>query len=181
MTARSSGTAPAAHPAPVPPAAPGWTVSEGLARLDDRALLGLVRSLPRASQRRAAACELLVTRHEGLVASSVRPYLRSPVPAQDLMQVGYVGLLKAIGNFDPAAGASLATYARQILIMDFRGGMTQAQIGQRLSISQMHVSRLRARALGHLRARLLGREPRTVQGPARRQHPGRRTTMTTVG
>ena len=28
------------------------------------------------------------------------------------MQVGYVGLLKAINNFDPAAGCSLATYAR---------------------------------------------------------------------
>ena len=28
------------------------------------------------------------------------------------MQVGYVGLLKAIGNFDPAAGCSLAAYAR---------------------------------------------------------------------
>jgi RNA polymerase sigma-B factor len=45
---------------------------------------------------------------------------------------------------------------QQILIMDFSGGLTQAQIGQRLSISQMHVSRLRAHALGHLRVRLLG-------------------------
>jgi RNA polymerase sigma-B factor len=54
---------------------------------------------------------------------------------------------------------------QQILIMDFRGGMTQTQIGQQLRISQMHVSRLRARALGHLRARLLGPEPHAV--PAR--------------
>ena len=28
------------------------------------------------------------------------------------MQVGYIGLLKAISNFDPAAGGSLAAYAR---------------------------------------------------------------------
>ena len=28
------------------------------------------------------------------------------------MQVGFVGLLKAINNFDPAAGRSLATYAQ---------------------------------------------------------------------
>ena len=34
--------------------------------------------------------------------------------------------------------------------MRFRGGMTQAQIGQRLGISQMHVSRLIAHALGYL-------------------------------
>jgi RNA polymerase sigma-B factor len=272
---------------------PDWTAGEGLAGLDDQALLGLVHSLPRASQRRAAASELLVTRYQGLVMSCVRPYLRSPAPAQDLMQVGYVGLLKAIGNFDPAAGASLAAYARpcisgelkryfrdkrwplhvlrsvqelvllvrdatgplaqqlgrtpadsdlarhlrlsgdelrqarqaqaafepssldaplggqsatvtladvlgqedprlehmlsmhavathwgelplreqQILIMDFRDGMTQTQISRQLGISQMHVSRLRAHALGHLRARLLDREPGPVPRPARRQHP----------
>jgi RNA polymerase sigma-B factor len=34
--------------------------------------------------------------------------------------------------------------------------MTQAQIGQQLGISQMHVSRLSTHALGHLRQRLLG-------------------------
>ena len=47
---------------------------------------------------------------------------------------------------------------QQILLMDFYGDLTQAQIGQRLGISQMHVSRLRARALGHLRSRLLDLE-----------------------
>ena len=56
---------------------------------------------------------------------------------------------------------------QQILIMDFSGGMSQTQIGQRLGISQMHVSRLRARALGHLRARLLDLEPGAIPGPAR--------------
>jgi RNA polymerase sigma-B factor len=211
--------------------------------------------------------------------------MSGPEPAEDLMQVGYVGLLKAISNFDPAAGASLATYAQpcisgelkrhfrdkrwqirvkrpvqelvleareatwrlaqelgrtpagsdlarhlgvsgddlrqaqraelafwpysldaplagqpsmgtladdlgeedprlehmlgmqavathwgelptreqKILLMDFRGGMTQAQIGQRLRISQMHVSRLRAHALGYLRSRLLDLEEHTSQ------------------
>jgi RNA polymerase sigma-B factor len=260
------------------PAEPGGTNKGELAGLDDQALLGLVRSLPKASQRRAAACELLVTRYQGLVLSCVRPYRGSPVPTQDLMQVAYLGLLTGISHFDPSFGTSLATYARpcisgelkryfrdkrwpirverpvqelvlrardatgplaqqlgrtpadselarhlgvsgaalqrarqaqlafqpfsldmplagqdatitladvvgeedprlehmlsmravathwgelpkreqQILIMDFSGGLTQAQIGQRLSISQMHVSRLRAHALGHLRVRLLG-------------------------
>jgi RNA polymerase sigma-B factor len=33
--------------------------------------------------------------------------------------------------------------------------MTQAQIGAQLGISQMHVSRLLAHALGHLREQLL--------------------------
>ena len=44
---------------------------------------------------------------------------------------------------------------QKILLMDFRGGMTQTQIGRQLRISQMHVSRLRAHALGYLRSRLL--------------------------
>jgi len=251
-----------------------------LAGMDDGALLDIVRLSPRASERRAAACELLVSRHQGLVRSCVQRYMNSTEPREDLMQVGYVGLLKAISNFDPAFSRSLATYARpcisgelkrhfrdkrwqvhvkrpvqelvlevreatwrlaqelgrmptdsdltrhlgvsgddlrhaqradvafqsysldaplagprgtstladslgaedprlehmlsmravaahwgelprreqEILLMRFRGGMTQAQIGQRLSISQMQVSRLIARSLGYLRSHLLDLE-----------------------
>jgi DNA-directed RNA polymerase sigma subunit (sigma70/sigma32) len=108
MAAHSPGTVPAGSPVPAPPPAQsGRAVREGLAGLDDRALVGLVQSLPRGSERRAAACEPLVSRYQGLVRSCVRPYRGSPVPTEDLMQVGYVGLLKAIGHFDPAVGASL--------------------------------------------------------------------------
>jgi hypothetical protein len=64
----------------------------GLAVLEDGELLGLVRSEPAGSGRRSAACELLVARHRQLVRSCVRRYLRGPEPAEDLMQVGYVGL-----------------------------------------------------------------------------------------
>ena len=289
MAAISPGTVAVAESAPGSPAPPDRMLKKDLAGLDDRELLGIVRLSPRASQRRAAACELLVTRHQGLVRSCVRPYLRSPEPAEDLMQVGYVGLLKAINNFDPAAGASLATYARpcisgeikrhfrdkrwqihvkrpvqdlvlevreatwrltqelgrtpadsdlarhlgvsgddlrqarraelafwpfsldaplpgqpgmstladvfgaedprlehmlgmravaahwgelpprerEILVMNFRGGMTQREIGQQLRISQMHVSRLRAHALSYLRSRLFDLEStRASAGPA---------------
>ena len=284
------------------PAEPGRPATADLAGLDDLALLALVQSLPLASQGRAAACELLVTRYQGLVRSCVRPYRGSPVPTEDLMQVGYYGLLKAISHFDPAAGAGLAAYARpcisgelkryfrdkrwslhvdrpvqelilqvrdatgplaqqlgrtptdadlarhlgvsggkvrqakqaqlafspssldapqadhgatitladslgeedprldhmlgmqavsahwgelplreqQILIMDFGDGLTQAQIGRQLGISQMHVSRLRARALGRLRARLLGPEPRPAPGLARRPDPNRHATVITA-
>jgi RNA polymerase sigma-B factor len=44
---------------------------------------------------------------------------------------------------------------QKILLMHFHGGMPQTEIGRRLGISQMQVSRLRARALGYLRSRLL--------------------------
>ena len=41
---------------------------------------------------------------------------------------------------------------RTILTLRFFGEMTQTQIGQRLGISQMHVSRILARTLKQLRA-----------------------------
>jgi RNA polymerase sigma-B factor len=259
------------------PPVPGARILEDLSSLDDCELLLMVRSLPRSSSSRAAACELLVSRHRSLVRSCVQRYNRSPEPTEDLMQVGYVGLLKAINNFDPSVGGSLAAYAQpcisgeikrhfrdkrwhvhversvqervlqvrqatrqltqqlgrlpadteliahlgitdaelrdarradmvfqpvsldapvagqpeggrladvlgdedplmeqavdmesvaahwgelprreqQILMMRFYGDMTQAEIGKRLGISQMHVSRLLAHALGHLRKRLV--------------------------
>jgi RNA polymerase sigma-B factor len=299
MAALSAGTVCVAESVPGWPAPPDRMLNKELAGLDDQALLGMVRLSAQASERQAAACELLVSRYQGLVRSCVRPYLRSPEPAEDLMQVGYIGLLKAIGNFDPAAGASLATYARpcisgelkrhfrdkrwqvqvnrpvqelvlqvravtwrlaqelgrtpsesdlarhlgvsgsdlrqarraelafwpnsldtplpgqpglitladvlgtedpriehmlgmqavathwgelpareqQILQLDFRGGMTQAQIGQQLRISQMHVSRLRTHALGYLRSRLTDLEGTSAaNGPcaATLAHPVRK-------
>ena len=102
---------PSCQPVPTPPAPADWTRG-GLAELDDRELLGIAGSLPRFGQRRMAACELLVVRYRYLVRSCVQRYNRGPEPAEDLLQVGYVGLVAAINNFDPAVGCSLATYAR---------------------------------------------------------------------
>ena len=248
-----------------------------LKELSDNALLGKIRALPRDSELRAAVCEILVARYQKLVRSCVRQYRGSPEPTEDLMQVGYVGLLKAINNYDPEVGDSLSAYAQpcvsgeikrhfrdkrwqihvrrsaqelllelrkateeltqqlgrspeeaelaerlgvsrddmqearqadlvfstysldapmsdrddpalladmlgdddpevahtidmeavnkhwdelpereqRILVMRFYGNLTQTEIGERLGISQMHVSRLLARALGHLKSRLL--------------------------
>jgi len=245
--------------------------------LTDDELLSRFRLEPVGSDERTALCELLVERHEKLVRSCVRQYRGSPEPVEDLMQVGYVGLLKAINNYDPAFGSGLSAYAapcvsgeikrhfrdkrwqvhvrrsaqelvlslrkateelthelgrqpdeaelakrlgvsaedmvearladmvfsaysldaplsdrddpsqlgdvlggddpgmdqavdmeaiathweelpereQRILVMRFYGNLTQAEIGTRLGISQMHVSRLLTRALGHLRSRLL--------------------------
>ena len=252
---------------------------EELSNLDDRDLLRLVRTLPRDNDLRASACETLIGRYQKLVRSCVRQYLGSPESAEELTQVGYVGLLKAINNFNPDYGTSLSAYAQpcvsgeikrhfrdkrwqvhvrrsaqelllevrkatedlthklgrapsdhelaahlgvtaddlqearradmvfhtysldapvfdrqdpvlladllgaddqgvehtldmeavgahwkelpareqRILTMRFYGNLTQTEIGERLGISQMHVSRLLARALGYLRDRLLGR------------------------
>jgi RNA polymerase sigma-B factor len=45
---------------------------------------------------------------------------------------------------------------QRILALRFWGNLSQAEIGGRLGISQMHVSRLLSRALAHLRGRLIG-------------------------
>jgi RNA polymerase sigma-B factor len=249
----------------------------GLHELSDNALLAQVHTQPRDSELRAAACEILVDRYTKLVRACVRQYRGSPEPTEDLIQVGYVGLLKAINNYDPEVGDSLAAYAQpcvygeikrhfrdkrwqihvrrsaqelllelrkaseelthqlgrapeqaeladrlgvseddmqearqadlvfstysldaplsdrddpalladmlgdddpgvehaidmealnahwgelpereqRILVLRFYGNLTQTEIGARLGISQMHVSRLMARALAHLRNRLL--------------------------
>jgi RNA polymerase sigma-B factor len=292
---------PPAASLPAPPrepaqalAGPACRPDEDLAGLGDRELLAIAGSLPPGSGRRAAARELLVSRYGHLVRACARRYSRGPEPAEDLMQVGYVGLLKAIGNFDPAAAGAggLAAFAQayvsgevkkhfrdkrwpvrvprplqelvlqvraeagqlaqdlgraaaepdlarhlgvtgealrearraelafqpgsldaplsgepggatladllgaedprlermlgmravathwgelppreqEILIMRFYGDMTQAQIGQQLGISQMQVSRLNARALAHLRTRLLGQQDH----PAGAARPGNR-------
>src|SRR5215468_285896 len=248
-----------------------------LEQLDDMELLGMIRALPRDSSVRDMASEVLVNRYRPLVKSCVRRFQNSPEPYEDLLQVGYVGLIKAINNYDPKAGTGLAGYAlpcvsgeikryfrdkrwqvhvkrslqelrlavraasaeltqvhgrvpsdaeladkmdisedqlrevrqaelafqsssldapaseedgrasladligaedphleqvldmeavwkhwsglpdreQQLLLLRFYGNMTQAEIGKQLGISQMHVSRLLAEALGYLRERLL--------------------------
>jgi RNA polymerase sigma-B factor len=83
-----------------------------LDKLPDNALLARMHALPRGSAEREAVCEILVERYAGMVRSCVWRYRRSPEPAEDLLQVGYVGLLKAINNFDPSAGESLGAYAQ---------------------------------------------------------------------
>jgi RNA polymerase sigma-B factor len=257
---------------------PAWA---DLDSLDDAALLAMIQSLPRGDRQRDAAGEVLVSRYQPLVRSCVLRYKNSTEPHEELMQVGYIGLLKAINNFDPQLGHSLAGYAQpcvsgeikrhfrdrrwgvhvkrsvqelrlelrstaadltaelgrlpsdgelashagvteddvrdarqadlafraasldaplgsqaagaslsellgdedpqlehvvdmeavwahwsdlpervqKLLMMRFYGNMTQAEIGQRLGISQMHVSRLLADALAYLRDRLTEPEP----------------------
>jgi len=78
----------------------------------EQALIDQVQSLPVDSAQRAAAYEELVRRYEFVVKSCVRRYRDSPEAEEDLMQVGYLGLLKAISNYNPELGPGLAAYAQ---------------------------------------------------------------------
>jgi RNA polymerase sigma-B factor len=92
-----------------------WPVSESprraLRELPDDDLLACCRAHPQGSTERDAACEVLVRRYTPLVRACARQYMNSPEPADDLMQVGYVGLLKAINNYDPSFRGGLRAYA----------------------------------------------------------------------
>jgi RNA polymerase sigma-B factor len=79
---------------------------------DDQGLLALLRSRPPEDTGRQRAGEELVRRHAGIVQACVARYRDSPESAEGLMQVGYLGLMKAINGFDPAVGDSLQAYAR---------------------------------------------------------------------
>jgi RNA polymerase sigma-B factor len=78
----------------------------------DAELVALVQSLPRGDIRRDQACEVLVGRYQPIVRNCVGRYRSTPDIADELLQVGYLGLMKAISNFDPRIGSSLPAYAR---------------------------------------------------------------------
>ncbi|MFD9126393.1 SigB/SigF/SigG family RNA polymerase sigma factor [Kitasatospora sp. NPDC059571] len=103
---------------------------------------------------------------EGMVAGNAHT-----AGSLDLREEGEGGdgsLLQRLGRYDPGLEkvenlealkpmvAALGERDRSILHMRFVEELTQAEIGARLGVSQMHVSRLLARILGGLRAGLLG-------------------------
>jgi len=53
----------------------------------------------------------LVEHHRRLVYTVARKYRRSPVPIEDIEQLGFLGLMKAAENFDPDRGLAFSTVA----------------------------------------------------------------------
>ena len=130
-----------------------------LAERDDSELLALIRTCDEGDELRAAACEVIVTRYQSLVRGCVQRYRDSPEPVEDLMQAGYVGLLKAINNFDPALGQNLAAYAQPCVSGEIKRHFRDKRW-------QIHVKRsaqellLQVRRAGGELAQELGRSPR---------------------
>jgi RNA polymerase sigma-B factor len=62
-------------------------------------------------RRDLAARERLIEAHLPLVESLARRYAHCGERIEDLVQVGSIGLIKAVDRFDPARGASLAAFA----------------------------------------------------------------------
>jgi RNA polymerase sigma-B factor len=125
---------------------------------EDAELLHLVRALPRGASLREAACEMLVTRYQPLVRSCVLRYKNSTESQEELMQVGYVGLLKAINNFDPSVGNSLAGYAQPCVSGEIKRHFRDKrwQVHVRRSLQEL---RLEVRSASSELTNELGRTP----------------------
>src|SRR5580698_9932852 len=125
---------------------------------DDATLLRMIQSLPRASAMRDSACAMLRNPYQLLVRSCVQRYRGSIEPQEELMQVGYVGLMKAINNFDPAVGTSLASYAQPCVSGEIKRHFRDRrwQVHVKRSLQEL---RLEIRTAGADLTSALGRTP----------------------
>jgi RNA polymerase sigma-B factor len=127
----------------------------------------LTQQLGRAPDDRELARHLSVTEDDVLQARKARQAFTACSLDASLSYGDDPGLLAdVLGEDDPAVAHATDIEAvrahldelperdQRILMLRFCGNLTQEQIGDRLGISQMHVSRLLDRALSYLRAQL---------------------------
>ncbi len=128
----------------------------------DAELVGLVQSLPGGSTERESAYETLVARYRPMVRACVRRYQIPPELADELMQAGYLGLLKAISNFDPDVGANLPAYAQPCISGEikryFRDHRSQVRIQRPLQELRQEI-----RAATDTLTQQLGRAPQAAE------------------
>lgn len=70
--------------------------------------------------RRAALRDELVTAHLPLVHAMARRFRDRGEPLDDLVQVGTIGLIKAVDRFDPDRGVEFSTYAAPTIIGEIK-------------------------------------------------------------
>jgi RNA polymerase sigma-B factor len=85
---------------------------------DEASLLGLFERWQRSRDRNAR--EQLVERYMPLARSLARRYLGTLEPIEDLTQVAYLGMIKAIDRFDPARGHRFAAFAVPTILGELR-------------------------------------------------------------
>ncbi|MCW2496609.1 SigB/SigF/SigG family RNA polymerase sigma factor [Jatrophihabitans sp.] len=83
-------------------------------------LLAQLQSLPENSPERAELRERLVDQHMPLVVYLARRFYGRNEPMNDLIQVGAIGLIKAIDRFDPSRGLEFSTYATPTILGELK-------------------------------------------------------------
>ena len=81
----------------------------------DNALL-----LDRAAQGDERATEELIKLNAGLVRSIALRFRDRGTETEDLIQIGTIGMLRAIRSFDPSRGTVFSTYAVPLIIGEIR-------------------------------------------------------------
>ena len=71
-------------------------------------------------QLRGALRDHLVLVHASLVDYCARGFLASGEPVEDLVQEGYIGLVKAVDRYDPDKGIKFSTYACHLISGEIR-------------------------------------------------------------
>ena len=135
-------------------AAPVEPAALSLERLTDAQLAELLSD----PEQRDGACETLVIRYKSIVHSCARRYRLPAQYTEDLVQVGYVGLLKAINNFDPAVTAELPGYAYACVSGEIKRYFRDKRWQLRVRRSDQELL-LRARATRAELVQALGRAP----------------------
>jgi RNA polymerase sigma factor (sigma-70 family) len=82
-----------------------------LSRINDRRKVKIRRELEDTIQDGILAREHLIKANTRLVVSIAKKYIGRGVPFLDLIQEGNLGLLRAVGKFDPRRGFKFSTYA----------------------------------------------------------------------
>lgn len=76
--------------------------------------------IERAKQGDEEARELLVSQNTGLVKSLALKYSASGYELEDLIQIGYMGLLKSIDRFDASYDVMFSTYAVPMILGEIK-------------------------------------------------------------
>lgn len=105
----------------------------------------------------AQAREYVVTNNIGLVWSIVRKFLNRGHEADDLFQIGCIGLIKAIDKFDETYGVRFSTYAVPMIMGEIKRHIRDDGI-IKVSRSLKEIS-VRARSAMDRLSKELGREP----------------------
>jgi RNA polymerase sigma-B factor len=83
-------------------------------------LIATLHAMPAADPDRARLRDRLVEMHLPLVLYLAKRFSGRSEPMSDLVQVGSIGLIKAIDRFDPARGLEFSTYATPTILGEIK-------------------------------------------------------------
>lgn len=119
----------------------GWSADQ---RRHEHLLLDEFHRLPDSDPRRLQVRDELIELHLPLVHHLVRRYRDRGESTEDLVQVGTVGLIKAIDGFDATRGVELSTYATPTILGEikrhFRDRTWAVRVPRRLQELQRQVT-----------------------------------------